>query len=258
MNKLIEFAIVSVLALVFTVIMGFMVYRRVKAIALPLRYDRKLYIGGIYFVSFLIIEAISGIYIYGLPWYYYIFVVLFAFAAVFAITLITRRIYKRDHPNEPTNAKRTTFREAYRAANSNTDPVSMIFALAFFLVAIASWVFHQPLFFSLAIPLLIGPVAIYKGIKALHEAQKEHQSNSIHWYTQYRILFGISAILSFPNALILNNGPLAFVRTVPYNDQIETGYLVLYCVPLLASIFFFLRRQYLKKHHTVSSKQPIK
>ncbi len=252
MDKSLEFGIASVLAIVFTIFIGFSVYRRTVATNLPLRYDRKLFVGGTFFVAFLMIEAISGIYIYRLPRYYYIFVVLFLLVASPTITLITRRMYKRNHPNEPTNVKRPTFREAYRAANGSTDGVSLIFALGFFLAVIVSMVFHQPLLFSLATPLLIGPLAIYKGVQMLHEAQNERQSDSIHWYTQYRILFGIGAVLSLPTALILNNAPLAFVQTLPYHDQIETVLLLLFVIPLLASGFFFFRRQYLKMRKRVS------
>lgn len=255
MDKLIEFGIASVLAIVFTIFMGFSVYRRMKTTNLSVRYDRKLFVGGTFFVAFLMIEAISGIYIYHLPWYYYIFVVLFVFVASPTITLITRRMYKRNHPGEPTNVKRPTFREALRIANGNTDGVSLIFGLGFFLAVLAAMVFHQPIIFSLVTPLVIGPWAIYKGVKMLHEAQDEHQTDSIHWYTQYRILFGISAILSLPNALVLYKPPLAFIPTTLYRDQIETVLLLLYAIPLLASGFFFFRRQYLKrKRNRVSSK----
>ncbi len=252
MDKLIILGVATILALAVCVFMGLSLWGKVKATNLPFRYDRRIYSAGLMISSFLAFEATLVIFVYHLSWIYYVFVALFVICASLLISFAARRVYKRSHPNEPTDIKRPTFREAYRATNGNIDGVSLIFALGFFLVVIASMVFHQPVIFSLAIPLLIGPWAIYKGVKMLHEAQEGHQSDSIHWYTQYRILFGISAILSFPNALILNNGPLAFVQNEPYHDQIEIVLLLLYVIPLLASGFFFFRRQYLKMRGRIS------
>jgi len=117
MDKLIQYGIFTALAIITSIFMGFSVWGKMKITNLPVRYDRKVFVVETFLVAFLMIEAIFGIYIYHLPWFDYIFVALFMFIAVPTITLITRRVYKRDHPNEPTDVKRPTFRESYRAVN---------------------------------------------------------------------------------------------------------------------------------------------
>ncbi len=254
MDKLIQFGIVTVLALAACIFTGWSLWSRMKTTNLPIRYDRQIYVAGISISAFLAIEAISVISIYQLSRIDYVFVALFVIGASLLISYVARRVYKRDHPNEPTNGKRPTFRESYRAANGKTDRVVLILSITFLLALFSSQIFHQMIIYYLALPFVMGPLMLYDGSKKLRQAQTEQQPYDIHWYTQYKILFGIGAILSLPSNLVLY-GPVAFVRTAPYHDQIENALTLLFVIPLLASGFFFFRRQYLKRRDRVSSKQ---
>lgn len=216
--------------------------------------NRKIRMIGIFVVALITFEATSIISIYHLPQNSYVFVALFIIVAISTILLVERRVYKRDHPNELTEVKRTTFREAFRAANGKTDRVSLILGIAFFLALIASQVFHQESILSFATPLVIGPWMIYGGTKMLRQAQEEQQPDGIHWYTQYKILFGTAAVLLLPYDFVVR-GPLTFVQTYPYANSVEDVFACLALIPLLASGFFFFRRQYLQRHNRVSSNE---
>ncbi len=210
--------------------------------------NRKIRMIGVFVVAQITFEATSIISIYHLSQMSYAFVALFIIVAISTIILVERRVYKRDHPNELTDVKRPTFREAFRAANGKTDRVNLIFGIAFALILIVSQVFHQPNILPFATPLVIGPWAIYDGRKMLRRAQEEQQPDGIHWYTQYKILFGIAAVLLLPYDFVAH-GPLAFVQTYPYANHVEDVLAFLTLIPLLASAFFFLRRQYFKRRH---------
>ena len=252
MNKLIQLGITTLITIFSCTVFIVSFEMRTKISGLPrVSYDRRIYMTGIYVVAFIVLEATSVIYIYHLSQTSYVFVALFIIVAITTTILVSRRVYKRNHPNEPTNVKRPTFREAYRVANGTTDPVSLIFGITFFLAMIASLAFHQPNTLSFATPLVIGPWAIYDGRKMLRRAREEQQSNDIHWYTQYKILFGIATFFLLPYDLV-ERGPLTFMQAYPYANQLEDVFTSLALIPFFASGFFFFRRQYLKKRKHVS------
>jgi len=252
MDKLLTFAIMTAITIALCIFMGVGFWSRMKTMNLPIQHDRKIYVLGIVISSFLAIEVTFAISLYHLSWVNYVFVALFVVAMSFVISYVARRVYKRDHSNELIEVKRTTFREAFRAANGKTDIISLMLVTAFFLALIASQVFHQPNILSFATPLFVGPWMIYGGTKMLREAQDEQQFDGIHWYTQYKILFGIAAVLLLPYDFVAH-GPLTFVQTYPYANHVEDVLASITLIPLLASTFFFFRRQYLKRRNRVSS-----
>ncbi len=254
MDKLTQLGIGTAIIVFVCIFVGATLWRKMKATHLPFHYSRNIYTIGLMVSAFLTYEAAAIVYIYHLSWINYFFIALFMLFASVIISYIAKRVYKRDHPNEPTNVKRPTFREAYRAANGKTDVVSLILGLAFLLALFSSQIFHQMIIYYLALPFVMGPWMLYDGTKMLRQAQAEQQPYDIHWYIQYKIWFGVGAILSLPSNLVMY-GPLAFVRTAPYHDQIENGLTLLFVIPVFASAFFFLRKQYLKRRNRISSDQ---
>lgn len=252
MDKLLTFAIMTAITIALCIFMGVGFWSRMKTMNLPIQHDRKIYVLGIVISSFLAIEVTFAISLYHLSWVNYVFVALFVVAMSFVISYVARRVYKRDHSNELIEVKRTAFREAFRAANGKTDRVNLIFGTVFALILIVSQVFHQPNILSFATPLVIGPWAIYNGRKMLREAQEEQQPDGIHWYTQYKILFGIATFFLLPYDLIMR-GPFTSMQAYPNGNQLEDVFTYIAVIPFFASAFFFLRRQYLKRRNRVSS-----
>ena len=253
MDRLVQLIISTAVTLFSCIVFIISFEMRTKISKLPgVSYDRRILMTGIYIVGFIVLEATSVIYIYHLSQVSYMFVALFLIGAILLISFVSRRAYKREHPQEPSNIKRSPFREAYRRANLSTDPVDLTFGIAFVLALIVSLVFQQPNILSFATPLVIGPWAIYSGRKMLQRGQEEQQLNaSIHWYTQYKILFGIATFFLLPYDII-ERGPFTFMQTYPYANQLEDVFASIALIFLLASGFFFFRRQYLKRRGRVS------
>jgi uncharacterized membrane protein len=116
------------------------------------------------------------------------------------------------------------------------DIVQVILISLWILIALLSFFIHsQSTFLGIAFISLIGLYWLYTGFKKIRASKTQQQT--LRWYTQPSILFGIGAFFFAFNLLLKTVSPATYVM-YPYLEDILSSIALLF---FLAATWFYAR-----------------